>query len=193
MGWPICDRYSDVENPVKFTPTPLPGLIEIEATPHVDARGRFARAFCIDEFKNAGLDFVPVQANLSSNENLTLRGLHFQPAPYGEKKLVRAVAGRAFDVAVDLRDGPTFGKWHAVELCADMMNAIFIPEGFAHGFLALEPNTTLLYQMSPAYQGGRGAGLRWNDPDIAIAWPADPQFLSEGDQQLPYLNEIFLP
>ena len=176
---------------MKFLATSLPGLIEVEATPHVDSRGHFARAFCVDEFRTAGLDFIPVQANISTNEALTLRGLHYQTAPHGEKKLVRAVSGRAFDVAVDLRDGSTFGKWHAVELCAEKMNAIFIPEGFAHGFLALEPNTTLLYQMSPAFQSGHGAGLRWNDPEIAVAWPASPKIVSHADQSQPFLSDIF--
>lgn len=158
--------------------------------PHADARGVFARAFCVDAFADAGLDFVPVQSNLSTNGALTLRGLHYQAAPHAEKKLVRAVSGRAFDVAVDLRSGPTFGKWHAVELCADEMNAIFIPEGFAHGFLALEPNTTLLYQMSPSYVGGHGAGLRWDDPDIGIDWPFAPKLMSDADKALPTLAQF---
>lgn len=169
-----------------FHATPLPGLIEIEATPHTDARGSFARAFCVDEFQGAGLDFQPVQTNLSTNTAaFTLRGLHFQRPPHAEAKLVRAVSGRAFDVAVDLRPGATYGRWHAVELSASRMNALFIPEGFAHGFLTLEPETTLLYQMAPAHVPGHAAGIRWDDRTLSIAWPAVPRVISEADSALP--------
>ena len=190
MGREVCHRDPNAQDPMKFVETPLRGLIEVEATPHYDARGVFMRAFCADEFARAGLDFTPVQTNLSTNKAFTLRGLHYQPAPYGEKKLVRAVLGRAFDVAVDLRSGKTFGQWHAIELCSQKMNAVFIPEGFAHGFMALEPNTTLLYQMSPAFVAGHGTGLRWNDPDIAVVWPFQPQIISDADKNLPLLAEF---
>ncbi|MDA9776184.1 dTDP-4-dehydrorhamnose 3,5-epimerase family protein [Paracoccaceae bacterium] len=176
---------------MKFLPTSLEGLIEVQATPHLDARGSFARAFCIDEFRAAGIDFKPVQTSISTNEAFTLRGLHYRSAPNGEKKLVRAVTGRAFDVAVDLRKGSTFGQWHGVELSSERMNAIFVPEGFAHGFLALEQNTTLLYQISPAYEVGSDVGVRWDDPDIAIAWPAKPQNMSPNDEKQPFLSDIF--
>lgn len=176
---------------MRLLPTALPGLIEVETTPHIDSRGAFARAFCTDEFRAAGIDFLPEQTNLSTNiAAFTLRGLHFQRPPHAETKLVRAVSGRAFDVAVDLRPGPTFGRWHGVELCATRMNAIFIPEGFAHGFLTLEPATTLLYQMSPAYVAGHNRGLRWDDPDIAITWPVLPQVIADADRALPLLSEI---
>lgn len=179
---------------MKFHPTPLPGLIEVEATPHADARGAFARAFCIQEFRAAGVEFRPEQTNLSTNTAaFTLRGLHFQNAPHQEAKLVRAVTGRAFDVAVDLRPGATFGLWHGVELSADRMNALFIPQGFAHGFLTLEPATTLLYQMSPLHVPGHGRGIRWDDPDIGIAWPGQPKVISDADRSLPRLTAIAEP
>jgi dTDP-4-dehydrorhamnose 3,5-epimerase len=172
-----------------FHPTPLPDLIEIETTPHTDNRGSFARAFCTDEFHAAGIPFQPVQTSLSSNiAAFTLRGLHFQRAPFAETKLVRAVSGRAFDVAVDLRPGATYGRWHAVELSASRMNAIYIPKGFAHGFLTLEPDTTLLYQIAPAHVRGHAAGLRWDDPTLAIVWPADPKVISQTDSALPPLE-----
>jgi len=175
---------------VKLHATPLSGLIEVETTPHIDARGAFARAFCLEEFRVAGINFSPVQTSLSMNTAaFTLRGLHFQYAPHAEAKLVRAVAGRAFDVAVDLRAGATFGHWHGVELCAARMNAIFIPPGFAHGFLTLEPATTLLYHMSPLHVAGHGRGIRWDDPDIAITWPSQPQTISDADCNLPVLAE----
>lgn len=172
-----------------FRSTPLPGLIEIEATPHTDARGSFARAFCIEEFREAGIDFQPVQTSLSTNcSAFTLRGLHFQRPPFAEAKLVRAVSGRAFDVAVDLRPGATYGRWHGIELCASRMNAVFIPKGFAHGFLTLEPETTLLYQITPAHMSGHSAGIRWDDKELSIAWPEVPRVISQADSALPALS-----
>lgn len=172
-----------------FQQTPLPGLMEIEAAPHTDSRGAFCRTFCVDSFVQAGINFQPQQTSLSTNNAaFTLRGLHFQHRPYAEAKLVRAVSGRAFDVAVDLRQGATYGYWHAVELCAKRMNAIYIPEGFAHGFLTLEPCTTLLYHISPSHIPGKSAGIRWNDPSIAVAWPAVPRVISEADLSLPTLS-----
>jgi dTDP-4-dehydrorhamnose 3,5-epimerase len=169
-----------------FRQTPLPGLFEVETTPHRDARGAFVRAFCTQEFAEAGIPFHPVQTNLSTNTAaFTLRGLHYQTAPHAEAKLVRAVQGRAFDVAVDLRPGPTRGRWHAVTLSAEAMNALYIPAGFAHGFLTLEPDTTLLYQMAPAHVPGHGQGIAWNDPTLAIAWPAAPHVISDADRALP--------
>lgn len=169
-----------------FHETPLPGLYEVEALPHRDARGAFARAFCADEFAAAGIAFQPAQTNISTNTAaFTLRGLHFQAPPFAEAKLIRAVQGRAFDVAVDLRPGPTRGRWHGVTLSAAAMNAFFISEGFAHGFLTLEPETTLLYQMAPAYVPGHGAGIRWDDPTLAIDWPAQPQVIADADRALP--------
>lgn len=172
-----------------FHPTPLPGLIEVQATPHEDIRGTFARAFCADEFSAAGIQFQPVQTSLSRNfATFTLRGLHFQRDPFAETKLVRAVSGRAFDVAVDLRPGATYGQWHGVELSAKSMNAVYIPEGFAHGFLTMEPETTLLYHIAPAHAPGHTAGIRWDDPALSIVWPAVPQVISIADSALPPLE-----
>lgn len=174
-----------------FQATPLPGLVEVAATPHRDDRGTFARAWCAAAFQDAGLGFTPAQTSLSTNPTaFTLRGLHYQSPPHAETKLVRAVAGRAFDVAVDLRPGATYGRWHGVELSADRANALFIPEGFAHGFLTLEPGTVLLYHISPAHVPGQGRGLRWDDPDIGIDWPASPALMSEADRALPLLAAI---
>jgi dTDP-4-dehydrorhamnose 3,5-epimerase len=171
-----------------FHSTPLPGLIEVEATPHVDDRGSFARTFCADEFNSNGFPFKPAQTSLSTNiAAFTLRGLHFQRPPFAETKLVRAVSGKAFDVAVDLRPGATFGQWHAVELCSERMNALFIPEGYAHGFMTTEPNTTLLYHISPAHVPGHSAGVRWDDPTLSISWPGAPAVISETDANLPNL------
>lgn len=112
--------------------------------------------------------------------------MHYQPAPHGETKLVRAVRGRMFDVALDLRrESPTYRQWTAAELTADNARALLIPEGVAHGFLTLEPDTDVLYQISPGFQPGHEAGVRWNDPAFAIAWPAAPSLISERDATYP--------
>ena len=173
---------------MQIEPTALPGVMRIGAVPHGDARGQFARLYCPQEFADAGIDFTPSQINLSTNpQAMTLRGLHFQKPPYAESKLVRVVQGRAFDVVVDLRPGPTQGKCVAEELSADAMNALFLPEGVAHGFLTLEPGTSILYQMGRNYVPGQADGLRWDDPDLAIDWPRppDPETLSEQDRSWP--------
>jgi dTDP-4-dehydrorhamnose 3,5-epimerase len=172
---------------MRFTPTSIGGVVVVDIAPHEDARGAFARLQCPEEFAAAGHPFTPVQTSLSRNPRLgTLRGMHYQPAPYGETKLVRAIRGRMFDVALDLRrDSPTFGRWTAAELSADNARALLIPEGVAHGFLTLEPDTDVLYQISPAFRPGHEAGVRWNDPTFAIAWPAAPALISERDAGYP--------
>jgi dTDP-4-dehydrorhamnose 3,5-epimerase len=172
---------------MRFSPTPIAGVMVVDIEPHEDDRGAFARLQCPDEFAAAGHPFAPVQASLSRNPRTgTLRGMHYQPAPHGEIKLVRTVRGRMFDVALDLRAGsPTYRRWTAEELSADNARALFIPEGVAHGFLTLEPDTDVLYQISPAFQPGHEAGVRWNDPAFAIAWPAIPSLISERDATYP--------
>lgn len=162
--------------------TALPGVKRIVAEPRGDTRGIFARLYCPVEFAEAGIDFSPRQINLSTNRRRgTLRGLHFQKPPHAEAKLVRVVRGRAWDVAVDLRPGPGFGKWTAVELAADQLNALYLPEGVAHGFLTLEAETDILYQMGRDYMPGQADGLPWDDPELAIDWPFAPEVLSEAD------------
>lgn len=173
---------------MQFEETGLPGVWHIEAEPHGDDRGLFARLYCPQEFAAAGIDFTPRQVNLSTNaERHTLRGLHFQKPPHAEAKLVRVVRGRCWDVAVDLRPGPTRGRWIAYELDAERMNALFLPEGIAHGFLTLSPDTHILYQMGRDYVSGHADGLRWDDPDLAIDWPAPPAVLSDKDRGWPDL------
>jgi dTDP-4-dehydrorhamnose 3,5-epimerase len=172
---------------VKFQRTRLAGVFRVAAEPHNDERGAFARLFCPDEFGAAGLDFAPVQTSLSCNPHPgTLRGLHLQAAPHAERKLVRVTRGRVFDVAVDLRpDSPTHRQWVAAELSADNLMALYIPEGVAHGFLTLEAQTDVLYQIAPAYRPGHEAGVRWDDPAFGIAWPQAPQLISERDASYP--------
>lgn len=176
---------------MKFISTPLPGVYEIAAQPHADARGSFARIFCRDSFFAQGIAFHPEQTSLSVNtQAFTLRGLHFQSPPNAEEKLVRCVRGRVWDVVADLRPGPSFGQWHGIELRADRMNAVFIPKGLAHGFLTLTKGAVVHYQMSPPHVAGFAQGLRWDDPTLAIAWPATPRVMSPADQSLPTLAEI---
>ncbi|MFM9864338.1 MAG: dTDP-4-dehydrorhamnose 3,5-epimerase family protein [Micropepsaceae bacterium] len=168
---------------MRFRATKIGGVFEVEADPRADSRGSFARIFCTDEFAAAGIDFTTAQINLSGNaQRHTLRGMHYQDPPYAEAKLVRAVKGRAFDVVVDLRrDSPTHKQWIAVELDAAKMNAVFVPEGCAHGFLTLEDGTDILYQMGRHFVDGQGKGVRWNDPAFGIAWPGNPAVISPRD------------
>lgn len=172
---------------MRFVPTEIAGVVRVEAEPHEDARGGFARLHCPEEFAAAGIPFTPAQTSLSHNRAAgTLRGMHFQAAPHAETKLVRVTRGRAFDVAVDLRpDSHTHRRWTAAELSADNLVALFIPQGVAHGFLTLEPGTDVLYQIAPAYRPGHDAGVRWDDPAFGIAWPARPQVISDRDATYP--------
>lgn len=172
---------------MRFSETEIAGVVVVDIEAHSDERGAFARLQCPDEFAAAGHPFTPAQTSLSRNPRPgTLRGLHYQPAPHPEVKLVRAVRGRIFDVAVDLRPGsPTHRKWTAAELSADNARALLIPEGIAHGFLTLEPDTDVLYQISPRFEPGHEAGVRWDDPAFGVAWPARPQVISERDAGYP--------
>lgn len=172
---------------MRFVPTPIAGVVRVEAEPHSDDRGLFARLHCPEEFAAAGLAFAPAQTSVSRNPRAgTLRGMHYQGAPHAETKLVRVTAGRVFDVAVDLRpDSPTYRQWTGCELSAENLTALYIAEGVAHGFLTLEPDTDVLYQIAPAYRPGHDAGVRWDDPAFAIAWPASPALISERDAGYP--------
>lgn len=170
-----------------FAETAIPGVVVVEPEPIRDPRGAFARLHCPDAFARAGFPFAPVQTSLSHNiRTRTLRGMHYQAAPYAETKLVRVTRGRALDVVVDLRpDSPTHRRWAAVELDAEGARAILIPEGIAHGFLTLEDHTDVLYQIAPAYVPGHDRGVRWNDPAFGIAWPAAPAVISDRDAAYP--------
>lgn len=172
---------------MRFVPTDIDGVVIVELEPHSDDRGFFARTHCPDEFAAAGHPFTPVQTSLSRNIAAhTLRGMHYQAVPHGEAKLVRAVRGRIFDVALDLRPGSaTRLRWTATELSADNGRALFIPEGVAHGFLTLEPNSDVLYQIDRKFEPGHGRGVRWNDPAFAIEWPAAPEVISGADAGYP--------
>ncbi|MGI4880469.1 MAG: dTDP-4-dehydrorhamnose 3,5-epimerase family protein [Janthinobacterium lividum] len=172
---------------MKFEPTAIEGAYVIELAVQHDSRGSFARTFCRDTFRVAGIDFEVVQANLSRNDAChTLRGLHTQRAPHAEPKLVQCVRGAIFDVAVDLRThSPSRGAVVAVELAATGDRMFFIPPGCAHGFLTLEPDCDLIYYMGAEFVPGTGIGVRWNDPAFDIAWPAPPSAISERDANYP--------
>lgn len=172
---------------MNFRETAVVGAFEIEATPHEDARGDFARAFCVEEFAAHGIAFTVVQANLSGNRRRgTLRGLHYQATPVADPKIVRCTSGRVFDVALDLRpDSPTYRAWTAVELDAARRNAIYIPPGCAHGFLTLTDGCDVLYLMGAPYVAELARGVRWNDPAFAIGWPAAPDIISPRDAAWP--------
>lgn len=173
---------------MRFFETAVQGCFRIEAEPHEDERGAFARIYCPEEFAEAGLgDFAPTQSNISRNAAArTLRGMHFQRPPYAEAKLVRVTCGAAFDVVVDLRpESPSYRRWTACRLDAAGMTALYAPEGCAHGFLTLEPETDVLYLMGRMHAPGRGEGFRWNDPAFAIDWPTAPDVLSPRDAAYP--------
>ena len=172
---------------MRFTPTAIAGVVVVDIEPRTDERGAFARLQCPDEFAAAGHPFAPAQTSLSRNPHgFTLRGMHYQPAPNAEVKLVRAVRGRMFDVAVDLRpDSPTYRQWTSSELSAENGRALLIGEGIAHGFLTLEPDTDVLYQISPRFEPGHEAGVRWDDPAFGIVWPAAPALISPRDAAYP--------
>lgn len=156
-----------------FTSTPLSGLHVIELEKHQDERGFFARSWCAEEFKKHGLNPALSQCNVSFNAKAgTLRGMHYQAAPSMEAKLVRCTRGKMFDVAIDIREkSPTYLKWFSCELSADNHKALYIPEGFAHGFQTLEDNTEVFYQMSEFFAPNLAHGMRWDDPKIGVKWP----------------------
>ena len=176
---------------MKFTETPLPGAWLVEPEPREDDRGSFARLWCEDEFRAHGLPTTIRQINESVNREVgTVRGMHWQAAPHAETKLVRCTRGRVFDVVVDLREGsPTRHRWHAAELSGEDGAALFVPEGFAHGYQVLEPDSTLVYLMGASYAPEAGRGFRFDDPAIGIEWPLelDPR-LSARDAAWPALE-----
>jgi dTDP-4-dehydrorhamnose 3,5-epimerase len=175
---------------MRFAEHELPGVYIVELDRHDDERGFFARAFCEMEFGARGLPIRFPQCNLSRNQRQgTLRGMHYQAAPHQEPKLVRCVKGAIHDVFVDLRPGSgTRLRWAGVRLTAQSGNALYIPPGFAHGFLTLEDDTDIFYQMGEFHVAEAARGFRWNDPAIGIAWPTEPLRISERDRTYPDLN-----
>jgi dTDP-4-dehydrorhamnose 3,5-epimerase len=177
-----------------FHTIPLADARVVELDLHVDERGLFARCFCEREFAAQGLATRYPQANVSWNrEAHTLRGLHWQAAPHAEAKLVRCTAGAIHDVIVDLRRGsPTCLAWFGIELSASNRKALYVPEGFAHGFLTLADESEVSYWMSESFAPQAARGLRFDDPRLGIAWPARPRVISERDLGYPDFEEGLL-
>ncbi len=172
---------------MKFTETSLPGAFLIDVEPIYDERGFFARTWCRREFEAHGLVTALAQCSLSFNRfKGTLRGMHYQAPPNDEAKIMTCRAGAVFDVIIDLRaDSPTFKRWLGVELTAADRRMLYAPPGFAHGFLTLEDDTEIAYQISAFYAPEGGRGIRWNDPAFGIQWPGPVRVISPRDQRYP--------
>lgn len=170
-----------------FTETPLSGAYVIELERRSDDRGFFARVFCEKEFADHGLATRFVQVNNSlAREKGTLRGMHYQLPPSAESKLVRCVRGSFHDVIIDLREeSPSFGRHFEIELSAENRTMLYVPKGFAHGFITLETNTEAFYFADEFYDPERERGIRWNDPRFGIEWPLEPTVISEKDRSHP--------
>lgn len=173
-----------------FMESPLPGAYVVDVARAADERGFFARVFCEEEFAAQGLVNPTSQCSVSFNARRgTLRGLHFQAAPHDEEKLVRCTSGAIFDVIVDIRAGsPTYRRWFGAELSAESRRALYIPKGFAHGFISLADDTEVFYMISVPYAPGFGRGLRWNDPALGIEWPFEPTVISARDADYALLD-----
>lgn len=170
--------------------TNLDGVLVLEPKKFHDSRGYFLELFRESNFQELGVSESWVQDNCSYSKKAVLRGLHFQnPQPQG--KLVQAMAGSIFDVAVDLREGSkTFGSWFGEELNEENRHQLWIPEGFAHGFVVLSDSALVTYKVTAYYHAAGDAGIAWNDPDIDIRWPITDCVLSEKDQGLPFLRDL---
>lgn len=170
-----------------FTETKLPGAFILDLEPREDDRGFFARVWCQREFQAHRLNPRLVQCSISFNERKgTLRGMHFQSAPYEEAKLVRCTMGAIYDVILDLRPhSPTFKEHVAVVLSAESRKMVYVPEGLAHGFQTLEDRTEVFYQMSEFHAPASVRGVRWDDPAFRIPWPAAERIISQRDRSYP--------
>ncbi len=173
--------------------TPLEGLFEIQTSALNDSRGKFTRLFCEDDFRAVRPSLHFTQINISETKQKgSIRGMHLQTPPVAEAKLVRCLRGRVFDVAVDLRQGSsTFLQWHAVALSEDNDRALFIPEGFAHGFQTLSDDVQLLYMHTAPWSRENEYGLRFDDSRLAIQWPLAATIVSEKDMHYPLIAPDF--
>lgn len=175
-----------------FNETELNDAYIIDLDKLKDKRGFFARSFCVNEFKEHGIEFPVVQANVSYNRyKRTLRGMHYQQEPHGEAKLVRCTSGAIYDAIIDVRpDSSTYMQWMSVELSEQNYRMLYVPEGFAHGFITLEDETEVTYQVSEFYTPGAEKGIRWDDSAFNIDWPADPNTISEKDKAWPDFKRL---
>lgn len=172
---------------MRFTETTVSGAFLVDLELHHDDRGFFARSWCAEEFARAGLNPRLVQCNVSWNRHRgTLRGLHYQRSPAAEAKLVRCTRGAIHDVILDLRpQSRTYLRHEAAKLSAENRRALYVPEGCAHGFLTLEDESEVFYQMSEFYNAEHAAGVRWDDPAFGIPWPGEVAVISERDRTYP--------
>jgi dTDP-4-dehydrorhamnose 3,5-epimerase len=179
---------------IKVTRCDIEGLCVIEPTVFKDERGYFVETYNQNDMKEAGLDMVFVQDNQSMSVKGVLRGLHFQKE-FPQGKLVRVIRGAVFDVAVDLRaNSKTYGKWFGVELTAENKKQLYIPEGFAHGFLVLSDEAEFAYKCTDFYRPGDEGGIKWDDPDVGIHWPIEKDMkliISEKDQRWNGIKDTF--
>ena len=172
---------------MRITPLSIHGAASVEFEKITDDRGFFARAWCEQEFRHHGLNPRVSQVNFSHNTSRgTIRGLHYQAPPHEEAKFVRCIRGAIFDVLIDIRPGsPTCGSWYGEELSASNRRMLYVPEGCAHGYLALEDDTEVLYQVSQPYVPGVEKGIRYDDPAFNISWPCDVTVVSDKDRGWP--------
>ena len=172
---------------MRFTQANIAGVWTIDPSSHEDERGRFFRAWCAEEFKEHGISFAPVQANMGfSLQSGTTRGMHYQVEPAAEAKLVRCTRGAIYDVALDLRpDSPTFRQWAGVELSAANGRMLLVPEGCAHGYQTMEDETEMLYMTSAVYMPSAARGARFDDPAFGIEWPLTATVVSKQDRDWP--------
>ncbi len=179
-----------IEMPFEFERLEIPDVILIKPKLFEDERGFFMETYKKEEFKKVGIKGEFVQDNHSKSKYGVLRGLHFQKEPYAQAKIVNCVRGEIYDVAVDLRkNSSTFGKHVEIILSKDNKYQLYIPRGFAHGFLVLNDAAEVIYKADNLYAPEYEGGLIWNDPDVAIPWPNDNPILSEKDRELPTLIE----
>ena len=180
---------------MRIVPTPVPGLLVLEPAVHRDERG-----FFMETWRDTWLETLgPVRPFVQDNHACSvargvLRGLHFQHPPHAQGKLVWVSKGAVLDVAVDLRKGsPAYGHWHAELLSAENARRFYLPRGFAHGYMTLEPDTEFHYKVDNYYAPDAEDGIRWDDPDLAIVWPEIPPVLSDKDSVLPFFSSLMTP
>lgn len=177
--------------PFTFEPLEIPDVVLVRPTRHDDRRGWFRETYRQSAFSAAGIDAEFAQDNLVRSVHGVLRGMHFQLPPAAQGKLVGVAQGRIFDVAVDLRSGrATYGQWAARTLDADGGALLWIPPGFAHGYLVLSETAHVTYKVTAEYRGELNRGFRWNDPEVGIEWPLDDPILSDRDLDLPRFREL---
>ena len=177
---------------MKISQTIFPEVFYIELKSNLDDRGSFTRIFCKKTLKKFKINFEVAQISFATNAlKHTLRGMHFQEKPMEEQKFVFCLKGSIWDVIMDVRHkSNTYGKWFSLELSEKKQNCIYIPSGFAHGYLTLSKNTKVLYMMDKDYNPQLSKGVNWNDPEVNIKWPKAPLKISAKDRALPMLNDL---